>query len=116
MIKLTLRTLPISTNRAYKSGNGRFYKSQEAKDSQEAMAWEARSQYRGKPLSGALICRLSFFWRDKRRHDLDNPCKALLDAFTGILWDDDSQIQELHITKAFSKENPRVEIEVVELP
>lgn len=114
MIKLTLRTLPISTNRAYKSGNGRFYKSQEAKDSQEAMAWEARSQYRGKPLSGALICRLSFFWRDKRRHDLDNPCKALLDAFTGILWDDDSQIVSLALLKEYDKHNPRVEVLVSE--
>ncbi len=36
---------------------------------------------------------------DKRRRDLDNLLKAPLDALTGILWDDDGQIDDLRIVR-----------------
>lgn len=116
MIKLTLKTLPLSINQTYKRGKNSFYKSREAKDAQEAMGWEARSQYRGKPLIGPLKLQIGFWWPDRRKHDLDNGLKLLLDSMTGILWDDDSQIREMGLSKATDKENPRIEIEVVELP
>lgn len=43
--------------------------------------------------------------------DIDNLAKAILDALTGVLWSDDSQISELHITKNIS-DKPRLEIEI----
>lgn len=36
--------------------------------------------------------------------------KALLDAMTGIVYKDDSQINELHVFKEIDKENPRTEV------
>jgi len=48
----------------------------------------------------------------KRERDIDNFSKLLLDALTGIVYEDDSQIVSLTITKAYDKENPRVDVEI----
>ena len=46
--------------------------------------------------------------------DLDNLAKSVLDALTGILWKDDSQIVKLVIEKVYG-EIPRIEMEVHEI-
>ncbi len=84
-----------------------------ARRCKEAIGWEARSQYRGKPLTGPLAVSVALYWPDRRKHDIDN-IKVLLDALTGIVWEDDGQIVELHTTKVFDKEKPRVEVTIAE--
>ena len=114
---LKFLTLPVSTNHLYlQRGRSRFLDPRAARN-KEAIAWEARSQYRGKPLQGPLAVKIRLYWGDCRKHDVDN-IKALLDACTGILWLDDGQIEDLHTTKAYSKDNPRVEmvVEGVDIP
>jgi Holliday junction resolvase RusA-like endonuclease len=44
--------------------------------------------------------------------DVDGPVKALLDSLNGLAWDDDSQIEVLHVFRHDDKANPRVEVEV----
>jgi crossover junction endodeoxyribonuclease RusA len=104
---VTLRTLPLSTNALYR---GRRFLTTEGKTNKEALAWEMRAQWRGKPLTGPIALDIALWWPDGRRHDLDN-IKGLLDAFTGILYEDDSQIAELRIRKGIDGANPRVEID-----
>ena len=106
---LTLRTLPPTTNHLYIQGSGRRFTSPKAKAAKEAIGWEARSQYQGEPLEGPLAVRIALYWPDRRNRDVDN-VKALLDALTSILWLDDGQIVDLHLTKAVDRENPRVEL------
>ena len=36
-----------------------------------------------------------------------------MDALTWILYDDDTQIQQLHLYKKYDKENPRIEIQIL---
>ena len=36
--------------------------------------------------------------------------KVLLDSLTGVIWEDDSQIVEIHAYRYEDKNNPRVEI------
>lgn len=74
---------------------------------------EARSQFRGKPLVGALAIEVTFFLDDPRKHDWDN-IKALLGALNGIIWHDGRQIKNAHITAEYDAENPRVEVRVWE--
>ncbi len=108
---ITLQTLPPTTNNLYVNGaRGRFL-APKARAAKEAIGWEARSQYHGEPLQGPLAAEIRLYWPDKRRRDIDN-IKALLDALTGILWEDDSQITDLHLFKAYDKERPRVEIDM----
>lgn len=109
MIHLQLQTLPLSTNALYRTFRGRVLLSKPGRENKEAIAWEARSQYRGLPLGGPLKAEICLRWPTRRKHDLDN-IKALLDALTGIVWEDDDQLIELHLRKEYDKENPGVEI------
>ena len=45
------------------------------------------------------------------RPDLDNIIKIVLDAFTGYLWKDDSQVVHIEAWKRYS-DDPRLEIEI----
>lgn len=85
-----------------------------AKINKESISWEARAQYKGQPLTGPVRLKIALYWGDRRKHDIDN-IKILLDALTGIVWEDDGQVTDLHVTKAYDKENPRVEILLEEL-
>jgi Holliday junction resolvase RusA-like endonuclease len=53
---------------------------------------------------------IAFYFATKRRRDLDNQNKLILDALTGIAYDDDSQIAELHLYRAYDAKRPRIEI------
>jgi hypothetical protein len=74
---LRLLTLPVSTNHLYRRGKGRgIYMDERAERCKEAIGWEARSQYRGKPLAGALAVCVALYWPDRRKHDIDNSFHA----------------------------------------
>lgn len=45
--------------------------------------------------------------------DVDNYVKAIKDACNKVIWNDDSQVVDLHISKYYSA-TPRVEISVIE--
>jgi len=47
------------------------------------------------------------------RPDVDNYCKSLFDAANGILWEDDSQIIELHARKVYTNKEGYIELEVM---
>jgi Holliday junction resolvase RusA-like endonuclease len=49
-----------------------------------------------------------------KKPDVDNLAKGTLDALTGVLWKDDSQIVKLIIEKVYG-EIPRIEMEVHEI-
>ena len=109
-----LKGNPQSTNHIYKTTcRGKFasvYMSKEGKDLKESYQWQIKSQYKGKPKTGDLDLRIELFFGDNRKRDIDNYNKILLDAFTGILWEDDSQIQSLLIVKNKDIKNPRIEL------
>ena len=88
VIKGTVRTLLSKEGRAYRVA--------------------ARDGITGEPLTGRLAVRVIVYQPDRRRRDLDNVCKACLDAlspekgkvrgFPGV-WLDDSQIDILHVER-----------------
>lgn len=97
------------------------------------VAWQARNQYKGKPLEGALQVEMDIYRQipkstskvrrerknDKElrpivRPDIDNYTKSVMDALDGITWIDDSQVVMLSANKYYS-DNPRVEITIKEL-
>ncbi len=70
-----------------------------------------RAQWRGKPFSSPVCLDIALRWPNSRQHDLDN-IKALCDAGTGILYEDDSQICELRIGKGVDRWETRAELAV----
>lgn len=108
-MKVVLKTFPISTNHLYAQRGSQRFLRPEVRANKEAMAWEARAQFRGEPLVGLLAVRVDVFLPTKRRFDVDN-IKGLLDALTGVVWLDDSLITDLRITKTLDVARPRVEL------
>jgi Holliday junction resolvase RusA-like endonuclease len=94
---------------------GRFpnvYLSADGKALKEQYQWEARSQWKGKPLEGDIELSVTLYFGTKRRADLDNFNKLSLDALTGIAYLDDSQIAKLTIGRAYDKARPRIEVTI----
>lgn len=116
MINITLKGEPISTGSIYKSVcRGKFatvYMSHAGKTLKESYQWQAKAQHRGQPLEGELSVVMELFMGTKRKCDIDNFNKICFDSLTGIVWVDDSQIQQIIIKKNYCKENPRIELTV----
>ena len=119
---MTARTIflhgePKSTNHIYRYAcRGHFptmYLTKEGKDIKTAYQWEAKSQWRDPALTGDVKLSVRFFFGTKRKADLDNFNKLWQDALTGIVYEDDSQICELHLYRDSDKERPRIEITVL---
>jgi len=68
--------------------------------------------WQGDPTTEPVRVELRFWRGDKRRCDIDNLIKAVLDALNGVVWEDDEQIIELLAYKNHNKSRPRVDIEV----
>jgi len=80
---------------------------------QDAVGWAAKEAMKGKePFGGDLCAELRFVRSDKRRVDLDNLSKAVLDGCNEIVWKDDKQVFVLFLYKDYDKNNPGVNVRV----
>lgn len=83
------------------------------------IAWHAAQQYTADVQGGALAVEIEFVMprpasTPKRatppatkRPDIDKLARAVLDALSGIVWRDDSQIVDLHPTKRLAEMGER---------
>jgi len=109
-MEIILKGNPQSTNNIYAHTGHRVYMTAKGKALKEDYQWQIKSQYKGKPLKRDIDLKIELFFGDNRKRDIDNYNKILLDAFSGILYEDDSQIQSLLIVKNKDIKNPRIEI------
>lgn len=114
--KIVLSGDPKSTSHIYhytcSQGLPRGYMTTKGHEIKEAYQWEAKSQWKAPPIESELRVRATLFFGTKRKADVDNFNKLWLDALSGIVWLDDSQIVELTTRKGYDKEAPRIEVEV----
>lgn len=115
-MKIILNGNPLSTQHIYRytciGKFARLYMIKEGKELKELYQLEAQNQYKGKVMSVNCDMEIILFFKDKRRRDVDNYSKLVLDALEGVVYEDDRQIQKLTIKKDYSAENPRIEIEI----
>ena len=92
------------------------------KEWEETVQWIAAQHRPPSPLRGPLAVAMTFYLprpkRSKReypsvRPDIDNYCKAVMDALNGMIWQDDGQIVQLEASKRYGE--PRAEIEIREV-
>lgn len=92
--------------------SGRRFLTKEGKELKESWGWQAKSLKNQFYASGTHIkVTVRLYFRDARRRDSQNFLKLVYDAFTGILYEDDSQIVEEHIFKYIDRTSPRIELE-----
>lgn len=110
MVHLKFKGTPPSTQHIYAHRGSITYMTKVGKDYKEMCQWEIKSQYKGKPTLDDITVIIELYFKDKRKRDVDNFNKILLDSGTKMLWADDSQIQELTIRKFIDDKNPRIEM------
>ncbi len=88
------------------------YLCNKAKTLKEDYQWQILQQYKEKPLREELEVEIKTYHADKRKCDWDNFHKLSMDAMTGMVYEDDSQIKKATVEKFIDKENPRIEIKI----
>lgn len=116
-MKIFFKGQPLSTQHIYRSVcRGSFpvrYMTKEGKELKEQYQLEARKQYKGKVMLADYDMEIILFFKDKRRRDVDNYNKLVLDALEGVVYEDDKQVKRLTVEKRISVEDPRIEIKII---
>lgn len=77
----------------------------------ELRKWRCDNQC-GWSTANRFSLSLHLYFNDKRKRDLDNCAKSITDALIGVVYDDDSQIDELYICRYYDKDKPRAIVAV----
>lgn len=113
MIKLIIPGNPLSVNHLYGQHGKRRFLYKEGKIYKELVAKEAKKlSYEPAPKEAIIYMDIRYFFPDKRRRDVTNYDKSPIDAMTGIVYQDDCQIQRVTLEKYIDKANPRTEIDI----
>lgn len=135
-ISFTVYGEPVAQGRPRFSTQGGFARAYDPKKSKDFKQYVklAASDYRPQSLlEGPLALEVKVFksslksfsqkkkkaaevgeLRPLTKPDVDNFVKGIKDALKSIIWKDDSQVVDLHVSKWYS-ENPRVEVTVSEV-
>jgi Holliday junction resolvase RusA-like endonuclease len=100
---------PVSKERARRGRNGRFYTPAKTRNAENTVVACVRQAIPGLQVDEASVFRVEvvFHTATRRRRDIDNMLKLLLDALNGVVWHDDSQIQEVSMSLSRNSANPR---------
>lgn len=95
---LTLPWPPTTNHHTLGTGRGKRTLHPAWRAYRETVAGIVAAEWRGELCAqGAMSVALDYYPPDKRKRDIDNPIKAVLDALTlAGIWQDDRQVKELH--------------------
>lgn len=112
-VRLTL-PVPPSTNRLWRNGRGRTYKSKAAQAFEaEVRAICYKAGITRPKWAKDVPLRVTLTWyRQIKKGDLDNRAKATLDSLRGLVLVDDAQVTELHLFRVDGQRPGRVELVV----
>lgn len=104
-------------------------KSRKSMPWEQAVAWDAKQAWPGTPTAAPVDLRLAFWFPRPASHkkkggalrkgfsvlpighnvgDLDKLVRAVMDAFTGVIYEDDSQVYRCEATKQYVDSRPCV--------
>ncbi len=100
--------VPPSVNHSYRAYRGRVVLSARARAFKQLVADAAPEGFA--PLVGPIKLTVVFRFKDKRKRDLDNYLKVLLDSLKGLYFHDDDQVYGLSVEKRIGCSAEGVEI------
>lgn len=112
---------PVAKGRPRISRGGHAYTPSTTRQFENTVKLILKSQQIGAPFKGPLKVEAVFYMRPPQKRvrdrpdikpDLDNLFKAVTDAANAIVWDDDSQIVEAHLSKTYDWATRKARIEL----
>ena len=110
--KIVITGKPLSVNATYKTrrSSSNIFLSTEAVAYAYNVRYQAKQQWKTKPLDGDLEVSYYYYFNDLKRRDHLNFQKILNDHLSQIVWKDDRQIKISHHYTCLDKDNPRIEL------
>lgn len=102
---------PPSVNHMYRRSGNRVVLSPEVRAWRDRAHWYLRLAGIVAPLEGPVAVTV-IAYRPRRRGDIDNLAKAVLDALNGFAFGDDGQVVLLTMSRYEDARNPRVLVRV----
>ncbi|MBU6288863.1 MAG: RusA family crossover junction endodeoxyribonuclease [Chloroflexi bacterium] len=102
---------PPSVNHMYRRAGNRVVLSPEVRAWRDKAHWYLRLAGIVAPLEGPVAVTV-IAYRPRRRGDIDNLAKAVLDALNGFAFGDDGQVVLLTMSRYDDARNPRVLVRV----
>jgi Holliday junction resolvase RusA-like endonuclease len=114
---INLKGEPKSTSHIYSmTCRGRFasmYMNKNGKMVKASYIKQTLEQWHSSPITGDVEIHVKLYFGTRRKADIDNFGKLILDSLTDIVWEDDSQIQKMLVEKFYCKEDPRIELSIL---
>lgn len=115
MIELSL-PYPPSVNHLYATVRGRRVLSKKGREYKSSIAELVALQKHAPELKGDIGVMIDLYPPDRRRRDIDNPVKPLLDALTKSgIWSDDSQVKLLSVQMGPKRQPASCVVNIYEL-
>jgi crossover junction endodeoxyribonuclease RusA len=103
---------PISVNAMYRSIGRGIVMSQKGRTFKNELTTAIINNKKTMRIHGPVSVEIHFEFADKRRRDVDNYAKAVLDCAKTLLFDDDSDIWRLTMTKKIGMSQNKILIAV----
>ena len=111
MIDLTIDIIPLSYYQYLTQNKFRKYITKRGKEYRSIVEVELINEMiHYDIIEGDCKVELHFYFNNKRKNDIDNYAKVMLDCMSEIVYNDDRQIIELIVKKFYDKERPRIVI------
>jgi Holliday junction resolvase RusA-like endonuclease len=116
MVHLEFDLKLVSTNQLYKKSKFGIYLTKVGREFKQALAEQTVAQLPPDFVifTGPIKADIELYFADGRKHDVDN-VKALIDSFESVIYVNDSQIFDLHITKKLKQETNKIIINLSEI-
>ena len=97
MTHIFIDSVPPSVNHSYRAYRGRVVLSARAREFKQRVADNLPADFN--KITGKVKLEITFSFKDRRKRDIDNYLKVLLDSLKGLAFEDDDQIYELTVKK-----------------
>jgi Holliday junction resolvase RusA-like endonuclease len=130
VLNFTVNTRPVAQSRPrfkiVSKGlqlKGLVYDTKQCKAFKELIAWKAKMEALKsgitKPVNSPVSLTVKFYMGIAKkgyhvsRPDLDNLIKAVKDALTGVIWQDDRQVFKIHAEKTYGPPSISIKIHLI---
>jgi len=109
---ITLPIMACSVNKYYRSWKGRVLISQDGREFKKLVQVHLDNYEK---IMGKIELKLILYFKDKRKRDVDNYAKVLIDCLKNKLFEDDDMIYKLYMEKHIGCGENKIEIIVTKL-